>query len=147
MNSSFIYLAQTDTTVGFLSSNDKKLSIAKKRDLKQKTLQVVDSFQTLKQFTRVPTKYKKQIRNSKLSTYIYPNSMSFRVVLPNNNHYNFIEKFNSMYSTSANITKKDFNELYAFKKADIILYSKNGFTQTTSSSIYKVSKQKILKLR
>jgi tRNA A37 threonylcarbamoyladenosine synthetase subunit TsaC/SUA5/YrdC len=59
MDASNVYLTQTDTTVGFLCNNDKKLSGIKKRPISQKILQVVDSFSTLKQKVRVPNQFKK----------------------------------------------------------------------------------------
>ena len=47
MNSDLIYLVQTDTTVGFSSSSDEKLSLLKQRPLTKKILNTVDSFSTL----------------------------------------------------------------------------------------------------
>jgi rhodanese-related sulfurtransferase len=102
MDSSKIYLVQTDTTVGFLSSDDKKLSHIKQRPQSQKILQVVDSFKILKQNTRIPNTHKKRIRRSKRTTIIYPNGLSFRVVPNDDKHHNFIKKVKKMYSTSAN---------------------------------------------
>ncbi|MEA3314872.1 MAG: Sua5 YciO YrdC YwlC family protein [Campylobacterota bacterium] len=147
MDSSLVYLVQTDTTVGFLSYDNIKLSQIKKRPSKQKILMVVDSFKTLKLKTRVPKKYKRFIRKSNFTTIIYPNLSSFRVVDKSNNHHSFIKRFRYLFSTSANITKKDFNEEFAVENSDIILYTKDGFSQTKSSSIYKVNKNKIKKVR
>ena len=73
MNPNLVYLVQTDTTVGFSSINDEKLSATKQRDKNQKNLKTVDSFNTLKEFTRIPKKYNKLVRNSIKSTFIYPN--------------------------------------------------------------------------
>ncbi len=146
MNSSVVYLVQTDTTVGFLSSDDKKLSLIKQRDSKQKTLQVVDSFKTLKQFVRVPKQYRKKIRNSKTSTFIYPNSLGFRVIDKNSKHHNFIKKFSCLYSTSANITKNNFDEEFAIDKSDVVVYD-NNFIEKIASKIYKIYKSKLKKIR
>ena len=147
MDSSLVYLVQTDTTVGFLSSNDKKLSSIKRRDINQKTLQVVDSFNTLKTKVRIPNRQKNIVRRSKLTTFIYPNSLSFRVIDTASNHHKFIEKFGCLYSTSANITKKNFDKSFAIEYSDIILYNKFDFLQTKSSTIYKINNNKIKKLR
>ncbi|MEA3554630.1 MAG: Sua5 YciO YrdC YwlC family protein, partial [Campylobacterota bacterium] len=106
MNENLVYLVQTDTTVGFLSSNDKKLSCIKQRDTNQKTLQVVDSFKTLQTKVRVPKKRKSMLRKSKHTTFIYSNGLSFRVVDKDSLHWSFIKKFKCLYSTSANITKQ-----------------------------------------
>ena len=100
MDSSLVYLVQTDTTVGFSSSNDEKLSLIKQRPTNQKILQTVDSFKTLKQNTRVPKEFRKRVRNSKKTTFIYPNTHSFRVISKDDRFFRFIHKFKSLYSTS-----------------------------------------------
>lgn len=140
-------MTQTDTTVGFLSSNDKKLCGAKQRDTKQKILQVLSNYKSLNKLVRVPNKHKKFVRRSKTTTIIYPNKLAFRVVKNNSSHQNFLQKFNVMYSTSANKTKNNFNEEYAINNSDIIVYSKEDFIEKKASSIYKINKQKIKKIR
>ena len=65
MDSSLIYLVQTDTTVGFSSLNGEKLSFIKQRPTSKKILHTVDSFKTLNQNARVPKSFRKIIRNSK----------------------------------------------------------------------------------
>ena len=147
MDSSKVYLVQTDTTVGFSSSNDEKLSVIKQRPLNQKILQTVDSFKTLKSQTRIPKKYKKFIRKSQKTTFIYPNSFSYRVIDKNSCFYDFIKKFNSLYSTSANKTKLNFDLDFASSQCDIIVEKKVGFLENHSSSIFIVTKKRIKKLR
>lgn len=147
MDASFVYLTQTDTTVGFLSSDDKKLTAIKQRPQTQKILQVVDSFETLKTKVRVPNKFKKMVRNSKKTTFIYPNQQSFRVVSCLSSHHDFIKKFKTMYSTSANLTQHSFDETFAKKCAEIIVEDKNGFFEATSSRLIKFSCTKIKRLR
>tara|TARA_B110000046_G_C12728615_1_gene287601 strand:+ start:187 stop:609 length:423 start_codon:yes stop_codon:yes gene_type:complete len=140
-------LTQTDTTVGFLSQNDKKLCVVKKRDEKQKILQVVNKYSTLKKLVRIPQKYKKFIRHSKNTTIIYPNTLAFRVVSSESSHQNFLQKFNTMYSTSANKTKCQFDEVYAKHNTDIYIYTKDSFREMKSSSIYKINNVKAKKIR
>ena len=147
MNKDSVYLIQTDTTVGFLSNNDKKLAQTKKRPSSQKMLQVVDSFKTLKQQIRIPKKHRKLIRNSIKTTFIYPNGNSYRVIDKNMSHHNFIEKFGIMYSTSANITKNSFNLDYAVSNSDIVVESSKGFYESTPSKMLKISNRKITKIR
>lgn len=147
MNSSDVYLVQTDTTVGFLSSDDKKLSSIKQRDKNQKTLQVVNSFKTLKQFVRVPKLHRKRVRNSKKTTFIYPNNLGFRTINKDSKHQNFIRKFDCLYSTSANITKNNFDKEYILNKSDVIVYSNIGFIEKSASSIYKINRSNIKKIR
>lgn len=147
MDSTKVYLAQTDTTVGFLSSDDKKLSRIKQRSSSQKTLQVVDSLDTLKQNTRIPNRYKSKVRRAKKTTFIYPNGFGFRVVDKNSLHFNFIKKFKKMYSTSANITKQRFEEKFAIDNSDIIVYNTENFDEKVSSSIYKITNKRLKKIR
>lgn len=147
MDKNKVYLVQTDTTVGFSSSSDEKLSLIKQRPLTQKILQTIDSFKTLKENTRVPKTFRKRVRNSKRTTFIYPNTESFRVISKDDKFYPFISKFEAQYSTSANLTGNKYDEFFAKEKSDIIVYTKDGFNETISSSIYKINKEKIEKIR
>lgn len=147
MNSSLIYLVQTDTTVGFSSSSDEKLSIVKQRPITKKILNTVDSFNTLNKNTRIPKNFRKKVRNSKKTTFIYPNGMSFRVVNKNSDFYDFIHKFGILYSTSANKTAQKFDKEFATIGADILVEDKKGFYETTASTIIKLSKKTFIKIR
>jgi len=147
MDSSLVYLVQTDTTVGFSSSNDEKLSAIKKRLKWKKILHTVDFFKTLKEHTRIPKKFRKKVRNSKKTTFIYPNEKSFRVIPKEDKFYSFISKFNTLYSTSANLTTKNFEMDFALKSCDIIVYTKEEFSEKISSSIYLLKKNKMNKIR
>lgn len=147
MDSTLVYLAQTDTTVGFLSSSDEKLSGIKQRPSTQKILQVVDSFATLNSKVRVPKAFRKMVRNAKKTTFIYPNGESYRVVPYTSAHHDFVKKFEVMYSTSANLTTQAFEKSYALKHANIIVEDKNQLFETNSSQIIKFSCNKIKKLR
>ncbi|RXJ54120.1 Sua5 YciO YrdC YwlC family protein [Candidatus Marinarcus aquaticus] len=147
MDSKQVYLAQTDTTVGFLSQDDEKLSRIKQRPTTQKILQVVNSFATLNFQVRIPKKYRKMVRNAKKTTFIYPNGESYRVVPYTSAHHDFVKKFNVIYSTSANRTSHAFEKSYALKHANIIVEDKNQLFETNSSQIIKFSCNKIKKLR
>jgi len=146
MNPNNIYLAQTDTTVGFLSRDFKKLNKIKKRDINKKVLIEVDSLTTLKNFVRVPNKFKKKVRRAKKTTFIYPKGDSFRVV-KDKNHLKFLKKFRWMYSTSANLSGKKFDKLWAFKVVNIVVEDKRGFFEGKPSTIYKVNNYRIKKIR
>jgi len=147
MNSSLVYLTQTDTTVGFLSKDSAKLSRIKQRSSTQKVLQVVDSFRTLSKYTRVPKRFAKMVRRAKQTTFIYPNSLSFRVVDRNSLHHNFIVKHKIIYSTSANKTKQKYDKEFAIQNSDIIVYNTKEFFEQNSSSIYKLGRYKLKKIR
>ncbi|WP_458700772.1 Sua5/YciO/YrdC/YwlC family protein [Sulfurospirillum sp. 1307] len=141
-----VYLVQTDTTAGFLSQNPLKLSSSKQRDPNQKFLICVDSFKTLKNFTRVPKNLKKSIRRAKKTTYIYPNKKAIRVV-KDEEHLKFLKKFHWMYSSSANKTRQNFDFRYANEKADIIVEDERGFFESSPSKIIKISKSKQQRIR
>ncbi len=147
MNASLVYLVQTDTTVGFSSTNDEKLSHLKQRPTSQKILQTVDSLTTLNKQTRIPKKYKKMVRKANKTTFIYPNGNSYRAVSKESKYYNFLKKMQPLFSTSANLTGKSYDDSFAKKSADVIVDSKEGFSDVGSSSIYKISKYKIKKIR
>ena len=147
MDKNLVYLVQTDTTVGFVSADKKRLNIIKKRSLEKEILQVVKNFKVLQQHTRVPSRYKKFIRNLKNTTIIYPDGMAYRVVDKNSKHYEFIKKFDILYSTSANKTGKDFDMQYATSCADVVLYTQEGFRQLNASQIYKINNKKIKRIR
>lgn len=147
MDSSLVYLVQTDTTVGFSSSNDEKLSNVKQRPTSQKILQTVDSFKTLNENTRVPKEFRRIVRKSNKTTFIYPNKKSFRVVSQKSNFYDFIHKFNILYSTSANKTGEKFEKGFSFANSDILVFTKDNFFESMSSKIIKINKTSIKKIR
>jgi tRNA A37 threonylcarbamoyladenosine synthetase subunit TsaC/SUA5/YrdC len=146
MNPNKIYLTQTDTTAGFLSQDKEKLNEIKNRPLNQPVLMEADSLKTLKQFTRVPDKFKNRVRRSKKTTFIYPNKKSFRVVR-DESHLEFLKKFKWMYSTSANLTGEKFDKKWADLKVDIVVEDKRGLFEGKPSKIYKLSRNKIKKIR
>ncbi len=147
MNRDLVYLIQTDTTVGFSSFDDERLSNIKQRPSNQKILKTVDSFSTLQEFTRVPKKYRKMVRNSRKTTFIYPNLSSFRVVDKDCDFFGFISKFKILSSTSANLTKNRFDYNFAFSSCNVEVVNKDGFFETNSSKIFKLGNKKILKIR
>lgn len=122
-------------------------SLIKQRANSQKILQTLDSFHTLKSKARVPVKFRKRVRKSKKTTFIYPNKSSFRVICKDDKFHSFITKFKDLYSTSANLTTKSFDMDFAFKNSDIIVYTKDEFSEKNSSSIYELNKKKIRKIR
>lgn len=147
MNAKLIYLVQTDTTVGFSSSSDERLSAVKQRPNTQKILQVVDSFTTLKQNARIPKKFKQKVRRAKRTTFIYPNTNSFRVINKDDNFYDFVRKFGKIYSTSANLTGNKFQEEFALENSEVQVVTKQGYSETISSSIILLKKRKLKKIR
>lgn len=147
MNSSLVYLVQTDTTVGFSSYDDEKLSTIKQRPSSKKILHTVDSFKTLNNNTRIPRNFRKKVRNSRKTTFIYPNGKSFRVVEKSSDFYNFIHKFGILYSTSANKTGEKFEREFAIAGADVLVEDKKSFYETKASTIIKLTNKSFKVLR
>jgi len=140
-----IYLAQTDTTVGFLSQNESELKRIKPRDDKPFLL-TTTTFKTLKSLTRVPKKFRRLVRKSKKTTFVYPNNKAIRVV-KSTLHYNFLKDFDYLYSTSANKSGKSYDEHFAKNIADVIVEDKRGLYQDAPSNLFKLSSKLKKKLR
>ncbi|WP_041956130.1 Sua5/YciO/YrdC/YwlC family protein [Sulfurospirillum arsenophilum] len=146
MNPDLVYLAQTETTAGFLSQNADALSRIKNRPSGKSFLISVDSLQTLRSFTRVPKHHKNHIRRAKKTTFVYPCGLAIRVV-KDEEHLQFLRKLKWSYSTSSNLSGKGFDEVYAQERADVILFTCKGFFEDKPSSIYRLGKRKMRKLR
>lgn len=142
----YIYLAQSDTTVGFLSQAPTALAATKKRDPAQPFLSCIDSFRILTAKCRVPNLHKNRVRRSKKTTYIFPNGYACRVV-KEGMHQDFLKKFTWLYSSSANLTGKSFDDTYAKKKADIIVLDRRGFHEDSPSKILRLGKKTQRKIR
>ncbi len=134
-----IYLAQTDTTVGFLSDSKEELANAKKRDPKQPFIIALSSLKKLKDQTRVPHKYKNLVRRSKKTTFLYPNKKALRVV-KDERHSKFLKRFDFLYSSSANLHNSSFVLDIALEKADLVVIDVENFYETKPSKIIKLSK-------
>lgn len=139
-----IYLAQTDTTAGFLSKNLEEINVLKGRDKNQPCLITSAKFSELKALARIPKSFKNLVRRSQKTTFIYPNTKAIRIV-KECTHANFLSKNGYFYSSSANKHEKEFDEKWARSVADIIL--DENFYENTPSRILKISKNKIIKIR
>jgi len=142
------YLAQTDTTAGFLSKNLQELNTLKNRNLSKPCLITTARFSELKNFVRVPKNFKNLIRKAKKTTFIYPNSKALRVVLEGK-HREFLLQKGWFYSSSANLHGQKFDPHLAKK---LILQNQGCIVDETlfegkASSIYKLSRSKIHKIR
>jgi tRNA A37 threonylcarbamoyladenosine synthetase subunit TsaC/SUA5/YrdC len=140
-----LYLTQTDTTIGFVSQDPKKIDRAKRRLPNKHYIRVLDSFETLKRFSRVPNAHKNRVRRSKKTTFIMPNGLSFRVV-KGSEHNILLNKINWLYSSSANLSGADYNEQYAKDNAEVIVtfpIEKVGM----ASTIYLLGQTKLKLIR
>ena len=139
-----IYLAQTDTTAGFLSKDLKALNLLKKRDINQPCLISTAKFSELKKLTRVPNKFKNTIRKAKKTTFLYPNKKAIRVV-KDHSHEQFLKRFDWFYSTSANEHGKKFDINWAMQNCDIVV--DEVFFEMSASKIFKLRGTKKIRLR
>ncbi|MDR1912774.1 MAG: Sua5 YciO YrdC YwlC family protein [Helicobacteraceae bacterium] len=140
-----IYLAQTDTTAGFLSQDRAKLNAIKGREKDQKIIRAVKDLATLKSFVRVPSAHKVKVRRAKKTTFIYQNGEAIRVVF--GDHRSFFTRLSWAYSTSANRTKERFDEAWANDKADIIALDWRGLFESPPSKIFRLGKKRVRKVR
>ena len=141
-----VFLVQTDTTVGLLSQNHQALAQIKERSEKKPFVTVTSSLKILKTLARVPVKHKNLVRRSKKSTFVYSNNRAIRVV-KDARHAQFIKPFSWFYSTSANKKGLSFHQEFAFMKSDIIVENIQGLFEGESSSIYRLYKEKLERLR
>lgn len=139
------YLTQTDTTVGLLSQSDKSLQNIKKRPNEKKFITSVNSFTTLKKFARIPKKFKKLVRNSKATTFIYPNNIALRVIT-NQKHLILLNKLKWCYTTSANQSGEKYDFEFAKQNVDVVIYD-GEFQEKKASKIIKLGKRICKKLR
>lgn len=139
-----IFLAQTDTTAGFLSKDLKALNYVKNRPLNQPCLITTAKFSQLLNLARVPKKFKNRVRKAKKTTFLYKNKRAIRVI-KDEKHEKFLANFDWLYSTSANKHGKNFDEKWARSVADVVV--DENFSQNGASKIIKVSNRNIKRLR
>ena len=96
---------------------------------------------------RVPKAHRKFVRNSINTTFVYPNGKAFRKIGSYTEHYSFIERFGMLYSTSANLSNRAFDKDFAFNNADVVVEDKRGYFEGKPSSILKLNKKIIKKIR
>jgi len=141
-----VILTQTDTTVGFVSKNHKKLSEIKERESTKYFIKVYSSFKSLNSSTcRVPPNQKNIVRRSKKTTFII-NNKSFRVSTQTTDSQ-ILNNLQWVYSTSANKSQEKFSREFCELKADIIVENIDGLKENKSSTLIKLNHKKRKKLR
>ena len=141
-----IILTQTDTTVGFLSQNAKKLYEIKERKPTKPFIQVYNNFKKLNTSTcRVPNEHKNLVRRSKKTTFIIKGN-SFRVSSSSLDSQ-ILKNLDWVYSTSANKSQENFCREFCEDKADIIIENNNRLKENVSSKLIKLNYKRRKKLR
>ncbi len=141
-----IFLAQSDTTAGFLSKNKETIIHIKQSKKNKPILLESSAIDTIKIHSRIPQVLSKHIRRMKKTTFIFPNKQSFRVVRESL-HLQFLKKYKILYSSSANLTNKAFSYTFAYENANMIIIDKRGIYESKPSNIFEARKQHIRKIR
>jgi len=139
-----VFLTQTDTTIGFVSQNAQKLTAIKQRPPHKHYIKAVNSLQTLQSFTRVPKMHKNRVRRSTKTTFVMPNTYSYRVI-QDKHHLLLLNRLAWAYTTSANLSNHDYDENFAKKAADVVVEPLTDRRQ--ASNIYKLGTKKIQRIR
>ena len=139
-----VFLTQTDTTIGFVSQNAENLTAIKQRPPHKHYIKAVNSLQTLKTFTRVPSSHKNRVRRANKTTFIMPNTHSYRVVR-DQHHLLLLNRLKWAYTTSANLSNFSYDEKFAKEAADIIISPLQE--RQEASHIYKLGKTAIKRIR
>lgn len=139
-----IFLAQTDTTAGFLSKDYKLINLAKKRPINTSCIITTAYFKELKNLTRIPNIHKNLVRKAKKTSFLYPNLLAIRVI-KDCPHEKFLQKNGWFYSSSANKHHQAFDEKWAKDIANKIINHK--LYESTPSTFIKLTKSKKIKIR
>ena len=140
-----VILAQTDTTVGFLSQDATTLAAIKNRSPKKPFIKVYQDFRSLKKELRAPNDKKNLLRRSKKTSFILKNQ-AFRVAKTQQSSQLLTQR-DWNYSSSANESAKSFDRVFCEQKADIIIEQKEGLFQGSASQLIKINNKKEKRLR
>ncbi|MBL0721633.1 MAG: Sua5 YciO YrdC YwlC family protein [Sulfurovum sp.] len=141
-----VFLTPTDTTIGFISKSSYSLDKVKKRLSDKEYITALSSLQKLKLLTRVPFKYKNMVRRANKTTFIFPNKRSYRLI-KNVKHKNLIDKLDSPFTTSANLSGKEYQRVFAEESSDIIISFPISDRSHRASHIFKISSRNIKRIR
>ena len=139
-----VFLTQTDTTIGFVSQNPDRLTEIKQRPPHKHYIKAVNSLHTLKTFARVPQKHRNRVRRSKKTTFIMPNTNSYRVIR-DKHHLLLLDRLKWAYTTSANLSNEAYDESFARNMADIIIEPIKQNSQ--ASKIFRLGKYTLKRIR
>ena len=140
-----LFLCPTDTTVGFVSRDPDRIDRAKHRHGGKPYLTTLLFFRDLPHRVRVPRAHKKRLRRSRKVSYILPGGYSFRKVELQSNHALLLRRLKSAYSSSANLSRRPFDEEYARSVADVIVEPLGPVAP--ASKIYRLGKRSLRRIR
>ncbi|MDD5716738.1 MAG: hypothetical protein PHW64_02960 [Sulfuricurvum sp.] len=140
-----VLLAQTDTTVGFLSQSAERLEKIKMRSGDKPFLKVYAELKIIRRDIRIPSSHKQRLRHASKTTFIVKNQ-AFRHV-GDLEHARLITPYQWLYSTSANESGKSYNPDFCFSAADWIIEDHRGFSERSASRIYKLGRFRLRRIR
>lgn len=141
-----VILAQTDTTVGFLSQDAQRLYDIKSRPALKPFIKVYKDFTSLKNDSkRIFKNRRSYIRRSKKTTFVI-DGFSFRVA-PTTLNSQILKKTPWFYSTSANKSGENFQRGFCESKADIIIENVDSLKEKESSALIEINRVKRRRLR
>jgi tRNA A37 threonylcarbamoyladenosine synthetase subunit TsaC/SUA5/YrdC len=140
-----ILLAQTDTTVGFLSQDAKRLEEIKMRSGDKPFLKVYADLAVLRRDIRIPSLHKHRVRHSRKTTFIVKNQ-AFRYV-SDPEHAQLIRPYGWLYSTSANESTQAYDAEFCIAAADWIIEDYRGLHELSASHIYKLGSTRLRRIR
>ncbi len=140
-----IILAQTDTTVGFLSQDSASLARLKGREEGKPFLKVFASLNVLQSTVRVPLKYRSWVRHAQHTTFVIKNQALRYVSDPT--HSRLIQKYGWLYSTSANESGHEYDPDFCLTHSDTIIEDFRGFSSSAPSKIFRLTATQSKKLR
>ncbi len=145
MHNTTLYLTQTDTTVGFVSQDAKRLDAVKGRPPQKHYIRAVDSLATLQRYTRVPPLHRNRIRRTQRTTFIFPDGRSWRIIHEPRHRRLITELGGWAYTTSANRSGKPWDEAWARSVADQVIEPLRG--PSAPSAILQLNHRRMKKLR
>jgi tRNA A37 threonylcarbamoyladenosine synthetase subunit TsaC/SUA5/YrdC len=141
-----VILTQTDTTVGFLSQNLRKLQEIKQRPKSKPFIKVYKDLYSLSLSNiRIPNTQKSKLRRAKKTTFIVKN-IAFRIA-QSKLHSTILDSSEWYYSTSANESGKKFIREFCEEKSDIIIENFDSLHEGSASRLYKINNKKRVRLR
>lgn len=140
-----VILTQTDTTVGFLSQDAKRLERIKMRPDSKPFLKAYADLHRLGNDIRIPITHRHRVRHSQRTTFIVKHQ-AFRCVRVGE-HSHLIKRYGWFYSTSANESGKHYDPVFCHSVCDWIIEDSRGLFETSASRIYKLGQTRFKKLR
>lgn len=141
-----LYLAQTDTTAGFLAHDMREIAHAKQREAHKPCVWTTARLSHLRGVVRVPSKFAARVRKSRRCTFIIRNrAVRFVADCP---HVGFLQRFRGLFSSSANKSGEGFCADFALRLAKIYVIERdNPLCERTASRIYRLNNHVIKRIR